>query len=152
MQSNYSNSPQNKMHKTITLSYLVSGSEGINRKPWTLARNRNFMTGTQCGTKFYYELIKWWTKCQVTFLISSSSLEVDWAAWCLPKCCLSKRLLASSFARSWNCWSLSTDTGRPALPILSLYNFKQRSTMALLKTSTSDPVDGISPLFKASTI
>lgn len=87
-----------------------------------------------------------------TFSISSPNCSTDFLAWLRPKCCWSKAFIAAPLDSSWAIFSISSERGNLNIDILSLYNFKHLSTIFLLKTSTRDPVDGISPLFKASII
>lgn len=87
-----------------------------------------------------------------TLSISSSSCMKDLLAWLRPKCCSSKDFIASPLDLSWASLSDCAVRGKVKFNIVSLYRFKQRSRIPLLKTSTRDPVDGISPLFKASSI
>lgn len=87
-----------------------------------------------------------------TFWISSSSCMTDFLAWWCPKCWPSKTSIASTLDFSWASCSNSSGRGKPNFAILSLYSFRHLSRTPLLKTSTREPVDGISPLFKASSI
>lgn len=91
-------------------------------------------------------------RSQTTLSISSSSWIADFLAWWRPKCWSSKAFIDRTLDLSWASCKDCSERGKPTFAIISLYSFKHCSRIFLLKTSTREPVDGISPLFNASSI